>query len=89
MGTDLMHVHKATISIAVAVGARGGEVRHLGNFPNRADHVSKLVERLSKTDGERLRFCCEAGPCGYGLHRQITDLGHECAVVGSALSIAL
>ena len=48
------HVHKATISVAVADGARGGEVRHFGNFPNRADHVSKLVERLSKTDGQRL-----------------------------------
>ena len=55
MGTDLMHdtifvgmdVHKATISVAVAGGAGGGEVCHLGNFPNRADHVGKLVERLS------------------------------------------
>ena len=78
-GTDLMHdtifvgmdVHKATISVAVAAGARGGEVRHLGDFLNRADHVGKLVERLSKTSGPRLRFCYEAGPCGYGLHRQI------------------
>jgi transposase len=54
-------------------------------FLNRADHVGKLVERLSKTDGQRLRFCYEAGPCGYGLHRQITDLGHECAVVAPSL----
>ena len=80
-----MDVHKATISVAVADGARGGEVRQLGNFLNRADHVDKLVQRLSKTDGRRLRFCYEAGPCGYGLHRQITDLGHECAVVAPSL----
>ena len=40
---------------------------------------------LSKTDGRRLRFCYEAGPCGYGLHRQITDLGHEWAVVAPSL----
>ena len=80
-----MDVHKATISVAVAGGAGGGEVCHLGNFPNRADHVGKLVERLSKTDGQRLRFCYEAGPCGYGLHRQITDLGHECVVVAPSL----
>jgi transposase len=93
MGTDLMQdtifvgmdVHKATISIAVAGGARGGEVRQLGNFLNRADHVGKLVERLSKTGGQRLRFCYEAGPCGYGLHRQITALGHECVVVAPSL----
>jgi transposase len=64
-----MDVHKATISIAVAGGARGGEVRQLGNFLNRADHVGKLIERLSKTGGQRLRFCYEAGPCGYGLAR--------------------
>jgi hypothetical protein len=48
-----MEVHKATISVAVADGARGGAVHHLGNFLNRlgnflnrADHVGKLVERL-------------------------------------------
>ena len=43
-----MDVHKATISVAVADGGRGGEVRQLGNFLNRADHVDKLVQRLSK-----------------------------------------
>ena len=57
-----MDVYKATISVAVGDGARGGEVRQLGNFLNRADHVDKLVQRLSKTDGRRLRFCYEAGP---------------------------
>src|SRR6201995_1057011 len=80
-----MDVHKATFSIAVAGGARGGEVRQLGNFLNRADHVGKLVERLSKTGGQRLRFCYEAGPCGYELHRQITGLGHEGVVVAPSL----
>ena len=80
-----MDVHKATIAVAVADGARGEEVRHLGNFLNRADHIGKLVERLSKTGGQRLRFCYEAGPCGYGLYRQITSLGHECAVVAPSL----
>ena len=32
------------------------EVRHLDNFLNCADHVGKLVERLSKTGGQRLRL---------------------------------
>jgi transposase len=91
-GTDLMNdtifvgldVHKATISVAVAEGARGGEVRQLGNFPNRVDHIRKLVERLAK-GGYRLAFCYEAGPCGYGLHRQLTGLGHDCIVVAPSL----
>ena len=67
------------------MGRAAGEVRQLGNFLNRADQVGKLVERLSKTGGQRLRFCYEAGLCGDGLHRQNTDLGHECVVVAPSL----
>ena len=79
-----LDVHKAAISVAIAEGARGCEVRCFGNIPNRADHVGKLVDHLSKPC-QRLRFCYEAGPCGYGLHRQLTALGHECIVVAPSL----
>ena len=53
-----MDVHKATISIAVAGGARGGEVRQLGNFLNRADwpaagFVDTEIECFMKTGGDR------------------------------------
>ena len=27
-----------------------------------------------------LSFCYEAGPCGYGVYREITEAGHDCAV---------
>ena len=30
-------------------------------------------------------LCYEAGPCGYGLYRQLTLLGHECVVVAPSL----
>jgi len=79
-----LDVHKATISVAVAEGRRGGEVRHIGVFPNHPDHIAKLVERLSK-GGRRLSLCYEAGPCGYGLYRQLTELGHDCIVVAPSL----
>lgn len=79
-----LDVHKATISVAVAHGERDGEVRHWGSIPHRADHVRKLVERVS-ADGSRLYFCYEAGPCGYGLHRQLVEMGHECIVVAPSL----
>ena len=32
-----------------------------------------------------MSFCYEAGPCGYGLHRQLTELGYDCIVVAPSL----
>lgn len=79
-----LDVHKATVSVAIAEEGRGGEVRSIGTVANEAGQISKLVERLSK-GGRQLHFCYEAGPCGYGLHRQLTGLGHECIVVAPSL----
>lgn len=31
------------------------------------------MKKLS-LDGRRLHFCYEAGPCGYGLFRQLSEL---------------
>ncbi len=42
--------------------------------------MASMVNKLSKR-GSKLHFCYEAGPTGYGLYRQIVELGHECAVV--------
>ena len=79
-----LDVHKASISVAVAQGARGGEIRRLGSVPNRPDHIRKLVEKLASA-GAKLHFCYEAGPCGYGLHRQIVEMGHDCSVIAPSL----
>ena len=46
--------------------------------------MAKLVKKLSP-QGEALSFCYEAGPCGYGIHRQLTHLGQACAVVAPSL----
>lgn len=79
-----LDVHKSTISVAIAEGGRDGEVRYYGVVENRADILVKLVERLGRR-GQRLRFCYEAGPCGYGLHRLLSGLGHDCTVVAPSL----
>jgi hypothetical protein len=48
--------------------------------------VVKLVERLNREfEGEVLLFCYEAGPCGYGLYRQLLALGQDCQVVAPSL----
>jgi transposase len=71
-------------AVAIADGGRDGEVRYLGEIDNSPDAVRKLVAKLSR-QYERLHFCYEAGPTGYGLHRQLTDLGHVCDVIAPTM----
>lgn len=79
-----LDVHKATISVAVAQGERGGEVRHLRTVAHQPDHVRKLVDKLA-AGRTRLHFFYEAAPCDYGLHRQLVEMGHDCIVVAPSL----
>lgn len=77
-------VAKARNAVAIADGGRGGEVRYLGEIDASAESMRRFVKRLaSKYD--RVHFCYEAGPTGYGLHRLITSLGYPCAVVAPSL----
>jgi transposase len=75
---------KAKNAVAIAEDGRGGEVRYLGEFENTAPATRKLVSRLAEKY-DHLHFCYEAGPTGYGLYRQIQDLGQDCAVVAPSL----
>lgn len=77
-----LDVHKATIAVAVA--RDGGPVQSLGTIAHTPQAVAGLLKRLAK-DGGRLHVCYEAGPFGYGLHRQITALGHRCDIIAPSL----
>src|ERR1700722_421989 len=72
-------------AVAIADGDRTGEVRFLGEIENTGAATAKLVRKLA-AKYDRLTFCYEAGPTGYGLHRQIKSLGHECVVVAPSLT---
>jgi transposase len=77
-------VAKMKHAVAVAEGGRGGEVRFLGEIENRPATIERTIKKLAgKYD--RLHVCFEAGPTGYGLYRQVRDLGHDCMVVAPAL----
>jgi len=49
-----------------------------------AESMRRLAAKLAGKY-ERLHFCYEAGPTGYGLHRLLTDPGHSCVVVARSL----
>lgn len=79
-----LDVHKEGIVVAVAVGGLRGEVRDYGRIPNTSTALDRLVRRLGG-EGVRLHFCYEAGPCGYGIQRQISANGQDCVVVAPSL----
>lgn len=78
-----LDTHKDTIAVAIADTA-GGKPRYYGEIANTPTAVAKLITDVSPT-GELVSFCYEAGPCGYGIYRQITGSGHDCAVVAPSL----
>ena len=79
-----LDVHKDTITVALAEEGQRGEVREYGQIANTPADLKKLVDKLGRT-GRTLRFCYEAGPCGYGIQRQLTAAGHPCVVVAPSL----
>src|ERR1700751_586799 len=79
-----LDVHKESIVVAVAEGGLRGEVREYGRIANTAAALDRLVRKLGG-EGVRLRFCYEAGPCGYGIQRYLSAHGHECVVVAPSL----
>jgi len=76
--------HMDSITVAFADGGRRLPQLY-GTIPSTPSAVAKLARRLD--DGRtQLRFCYEAGPCGYGLYRQLTTMGYECLVVAPSLT---
>lgn len=79
-----LDVHKESIVVALASAGLRGEVREYGRIANTPAALERLLRKLGG-DGMMLRFCYEAGPCGYGLHRRLSARGHECVVVAPSL----
>ena len=76
-----LDVHAETIAVAVAEA--GGEVRSLGIIPNRPESVRKMIGKLGTVG--TLKCCYEAGPTGYVLYWQLTQLGVACEVIAPTL----
>ena len=79
-----LDVHKDTIAIALAEAGQRGDVREPVRSRTRRRRWKLLAARLAR-NGHELRFCYEAGPCGYGIQRQLSTAGHECVVVAPSL----
>jgi transposase len=76
-----LYVHVDTIAVAVA--EVGGEVRNLGIIPNRLESIRKMIGKLAPVG--TLKCCYKAGPTGYVLYWQLTQLGVACEVIAPSL----
>lgn len=81
VGIDAAKLRNA---VAIADAGRDGEIRYIGEIDASPDSMKRLIRKLA-SKYERLHFCYEAGPTGYGLHRLITELGHSCTVAAPSL----
>ncbi|BCG02003.1 hypothetical protein PPGU19_065710 (plasmid) [Paraburkholderia sp. PGU19] len=77
-----LDVHKDSITVAYAIGA--GEVELLGKIGTTQADIERLCKRL-QSKARHIRVVYEAGPCGYGLYRQLIQKGFECMVCAPSL----
>lgn len=77
-----LDVHAESIQVGVADQGRE-QGRSWGMIEYRPEAVRKLMQRLGPP--QQLLVCYEAGPTGYGLYRQFTEMGIDCMVVAPSL----
>lgn len=77
-----LDVHKDSIVVAYSVGF--GEVEVLGKIAPRVSDIDRLCKRM-QSKASNVVFVYEAGPCGYGIHRQLTAKDYPCMVCAPSL----
>jgi transposase len=75
---------KSRNAIAVAEAGRLGEVRWFGEIDASPESMRRAIDRIAQKYDE-VHVCYEAGPTGYGLHRMIRAMGHDCAVAAPSM----
>ena len=71
-------------ALAIADPGRDGEIRYLGEIDSAPAAVQRMIRKLAGRY-EKLYFCYEAGPTGYVLYWQLTQLGVVCEVIAPSL----
>ena len=77
-----LDVHKDSITVAYALGS--GEVELPGKIGTTQADIDRLCKRL-QSKARHIRVVYEAGPCGYGLYRQLVQKGFDCIVCAPSL----
>jgi transposase len=79
-----MDVHKKTITIAIIDKGRNQQPRIYGAIANELEALDKFCRKMVSTS-RQLHFVYEAGPCGYGIYRHLTQKGFDCMVAAPSM----
>jgi transposase len=77
-----MDVHKRTIAVSVRFPGGGFDER---TIPHEARSVNRLVRKWKREAPGAILCAYEAGPCGYGLQRELQEQGLPCQVIAPSL----
>ena len=79
-----LDAHKDWISVAMLLPGRDTPIEW--RIPNEGGAIRKMLRRVEGEAPGEVRFCYEAGPCGYALQRQITAWSEaSCMVIAPSL----
>lgn len=78
-----MDTHKKQHAVAV-LDRNTGEVRQF-TVNNTIRDIDKMVKSIARQAPAALKFCYEAGVCGFTLQRRIEEMGHQCSVIAPSL----
>jgi transposase len=78
-----LDAHKESISVAMLLPREEQAVEW--QCTNERASVRRMVKKVLRQAPCEVRFCYEAGPCGYALQRWIREEGAACVVVAPSL----
>ena len=78
-----MDAHKVAIKLAVLLPGDSKPVEW--QLANEKAAVRRMVRKVQRLAPGEVRFCYEAGPCGYALQRWIQEAGAVCVVIAPSL----
>lgn len=79
-----MDTHKKEHKIAVTFPGDRNIVEFV--IKNTSDDIRKMVNKIKKHSSAEVKFCYEAGVCGFTLKRRLEALGCQCMVIAPSLT---
>ena len=78
-----MDTHKKQHNVAV-LDRDTGEIQQFV-VKNTGKDIAKMVKTVVRQAPSAVKFCYEAGLCGFTLQRRIEAMGHQCSVIAPSL----